>query len=105
MGSIVDKFVSELGAQLAERKVTIERHRARRASYLAEKGYDPANGARPLARVIEDQVKRPLSDELLFGKLENGGHVLVDVKDGEITFAFESKAAPTKPAKDKQLLN
>ena len=60
--------------------------------YLARKGYDPDNGARPLARVIQEEVKRPLGDELLFGELEHGGHVVVDAKDGALTFAFEPAA-------------
>jgi ATP-dependent Clp protease ATP-binding subunit ClpA len=77
MGQIVDKFVAELQAQLGERKVTLTLTSAARA-YLAEKGFDPMNGARPLGRVIQDQVKRPLTDELLFGRLVNGGAVEVD---------------------------
>ncbi len=87
MGSIVDKFIRELGAMLADKNVTISvTDRARK--HLGEKGYDPANGARPLSRVIDSDVKKPLGDELLFGRLENGGHVEVDVVDGEIKFAF-----------------
>jgi ATP-dependent Clp protease ATP-binding subunit ClpA len=89
MGQIVDKFVAELAAQLAERKVTIELTPAAR-SYLAEKGYDPMNGARPLARVIQDEVKRPLTDELLFGKLASGGKVRVDFVDGKLSFATDA---------------
>ena len=85
MGQIVDKFVKELAAQLADRKVEISLTDAARA-YLAEKGYDPMNGARPLARVIQDEVKRPLTDELLFGKLTNGGKVTVDVADKKLAF-------------------
>jgi len=77
MGSIVGKFVRELSAQLAEKKVTMDVTDAAR-EYLREKGYDPDNGARPLARVIQEELKRPLGEELLFGKLENGGHVVVD---------------------------
>jgi ATP-dependent Clp protease ATP-binding subunit ClpA len=91
MGRIVDKFVGELAAQLGERKVTIELSDDARA-YLAKKGYDPMNGARPLARVIAEEVKRPLTDELLFGKLaEGGGTVHVDAgADGDkLTFSFE----------------
>ena len=79
MKSIVGKFMKELTGQLQERKVTIELT-ATATDYLAEKGYDADNGARPLARVMQDEVKRPLGDELLFGKLEHGGHVLVDVE-------------------------
>ncbi|NUQ77630.1 MAG: ATP-dependent Clp protease ATP-binding subunit ClpA [Polyangiaceae bacterium] len=101
MGSIVDKFIRELGALLADRDVTVEvTDRAR--AYLAEKGYDPANGARPLARVIEDEVKRKLSDEILFGALENGGKAIVDF-EGEIKIAFEPKpeSARAKAEPDK----
>jgi ATP-dependent Clp protease ATP-binding subunit ClpA len=87
MGRIVDKFVGELATQLGERKVKIELSDAARA-YLAKKGYDPLNGARPLARVIADEVKRPLTDELLFGKLAAGGTVRVDAADDKLTFGF-----------------
>jgi ATP-dependent Clp protease ATP-binding subunit ClpA len=90
MRSIVGKFVRELGEQLAARSVTIALTEAA-TEYLARKGYDPDNGARPLARVMQDEVKRPLSDELLFGALENGGHVVLDTKNDELTFSFEKK--------------
>jgi ATP-dependent Clp protease ATP-binding subunit ClpA len=90
MRSIVDKFVRELGEQLAARGVTIELTEAA-AEYLAKKGYDPDNGARPLARVIQEEMKRPLGDDLLFGALENGGHVLVDAKDAKLSFSFGPK--------------
>ncbi len=79
MGSIVDKFMTELGGQLAERKVTLEVTPAAR-DYLADKGYDPDFGARPLARVIQEEVKQPLGEELLFGTLEHGGNVVVDAE-------------------------
>jgi ATP-dependent Clp protease ATP-binding subunit ClpA len=97
MGHIVDKFIKELGAMLADKNVTIEVTAAAR-KHLSEKGYDPANGARPLGRVIENEVKRPLGDELLFGKLENGGHVIVDVKDGAIAFTFRGADATAESA-------
>ncbi|MGA7122897.1 MAG: ATP-dependent Clp protease ATP-binding subunit ClpA [Polyangiaceae bacterium] len=89
MRSIVGKFIRELGEQLAARGAKIEVTDAA-TEYLAKKGYDPDNGARPLARVIEDQIKRPISEELLFGKLENGGHVVVDVatEGGEDKLVF-----------------
>jgi ATP-dependent Clp protease ATP-binding subunit ClpA len=87
MGRIVDKFITELGLQLAERKVKIELSDAARA-YLAKKGYDPMNGARPLGRVIQDEIKRPLTDEMLFGKLASGGSVRVDAADDKVTFDF-----------------
>ncbi len=87
MEQIVDKFIKELADQLAARKVTIALTPAAR-TLLAEKGYDPMNGARPLARVIQDEVKRPLTDELLFGQLASGGSVTVDAADGKLTFRF-----------------
>jgi ATP-dependent Clp protease ATP-binding subunit ClpA len=92
---IVDKFIGELSAQLAERKVTLELSQATR-DYLAKKGHDPMNGARPLARVIQEEVKRPLTDELLFGALANGGSVKVDLDGEKLTFACA--AAVAKPA-------
>jgi ATP-dependent Clp protease ATP-binding subunit ClpA len=91
MGQIVDKFVGELRGQLAERKVVLELSDAAR-THLAEKGYDPMNGARPLARVLQDEIKRPLTDELLFGKLAAGGVVRVDYVDGKVTFAYDTAA-------------
>jgi ATP-dependent Clp protease ATP-binding subunit ClpA len=90
MRSIVGKFVKELASQLAERKVTIELTNDA-TDYLARAGYDPDNGARPLARVMQEEVKRPLGDELLFGALENGGHVLVDARDGKLVFSFSPR--------------
>jgi ATP-dependent Clp protease ATP-binding subunit ClpA len=102
MLQIVDKFVTELSGQLAERKVTLALSEAARA-YLAKKGHDPMNGARPLARLIHEEVKRPLTDELLFGSLAAGGKVAVDLVDGKLTFAYT--AAPPKPAEgDKKLV-
>ena len=83
MVKIVDKMVGELRALLSSKKVTIDRTDAAR-ELLAEKGYEPAFGARPLSRVIEEEVKRRLTDELLFGHLMNGGDVTIDARDGEI---------------------
>jgi ATP-dependent Clp protease ATP-binding subunit ClpA len=80
MEKIVEKFVRELSVQLAEKGVTIELTDAAR-KLLADKGFDPAFGARPLARVLEDSVKRPLTEEILFGKLENGGTAVIDASD------------------------
>ncbi|RMF11579.1 MAG: ATP-dependent Clp protease ATP-binding subunit ClpA [Alphaproteobacteria bacterium] len=82
---IVDKFILELEVQLEERGVTIELGpEARR--WLGEKGYDPVYGARPLSRVIQEEVKKPLAEELLFGKLVKGGHVRIDFENGALTF-------------------
>ncbi|PNY80187.1 AAA family ATPase [Deinococcus koreensis] len=80
MAGVVDKFLRELGAQLAGKNVTLQVTPAARAK-LAELGYDPAMGARPLARVIEERIKRPLADQLLFGALQTGGQITVDVHE------------------------
>jgi len=93
---VVDKFVIQLEAQLADRNVTIEMTDAARG-YLAETGYDPAMGARPLARLIQDQVKKPLADELLFGKLAQGGAVKIDYKDNRIIFVYPAAAPKALP--------
>jgi ATP-dependent Clp protease ATP-binding subunit ClpA len=77
MGRVVDKFVAEVAEQLRERRVALELSGAARA-WLAEKGYDPVFGARPLARVIQTELKDRLADELLFGRLARGGRVRID---------------------------
>jgi ATP-dependent Clp protease ATP-binding subunit ClpA len=94
MRSIVGKFVRELGEQLAARSVTIALTDAA-SEYLARKGYDPDNGARPLARVMQDEIKRPISEELLFGALENGGKAFVDAaaEGGAEKLVFRYEAA------------
>ncbi len=85
--AIVDKFVRELAAQLADRRVHIEVDAAAR-DWLAERGYDPLYGARPLARVIQEHIKRPLADELLFGQLAKGGKVLITISEDRPAFRF-----------------
>jgi ATP-dependent Clp protease ATP-binding subunit ClpA len=95
MGSIVDKFMKELSGQLAEKHVTIEVTEAAR-TYLADKGYDPDFGARPLARIIQEEVKTPLGEELLFGALEKGGSVVVGVVDAEVE---DEKTGEKRPGK------
>ncbi len=89
MGNIVQKFIAELGELLADRKVEVVVDDAALA-HLADKGYDPLMGARPLARVIEDDLKAKLTDAILFGELEGGGtaHVGFDAEKGELTFTF-----------------
>ena len=87
MHLIVDKFVAELEQQLRAKKVKIQLTDGGRR-LLAELGFDPAFGARPLARVIEDKIKRALTDELLFGALEGGGKVTVDSAGGEIALRY-----------------
>jgi ATP-dependent Clp protease ATP-binding subunit ClpA len=100
IASVVDKFVKELAAQLADRRVHIEVDDEARA-WLAEKGYEPLYGARPLARVIEEHIKRPLADELLFGRLAKGGKVVVVVEHGKLAFRFlAGPALPLLPAPD-----
>ena len=79
ISKVVDKFIFELEAQLADRSVTIELSEEAK-EWLAKKGYDPKYGARPLARVIQEHIKTPLAEEVLFGKLEKGGTVEVHVK-------------------------
>jgi ATP-dependent Clp protease ATP-binding subunit ClpA len=93
MSHIVDKFIMELEAQLGDRNVTIELDEAARA-WLANKGYDPLFGARPLARVIQEHVKKPLAEELLFGKLAKGGSVSVTVKDEALSFDLTEERTP-----------
>jgi ATP-dependent Clp protease ATP-binding subunit ClpA len=106
MKSIVGKFMRELSEQLSARQVTIELTDAA-TDYLARKGYDPDNGARPLARVIEDEMKRPISEELLFGALEHGGHAVVDAtgtgEDEKLAFRYEGKIG--KPPGQTDLLD
>ena len=94
---VVDKFVLQLEAQLSDRNVTFSLTEEARG-WLATKGYDPQFGARPLARVIQDNIKKPLSDELLFGKLQKGGHVKVGLADNRLTFGIESEP-PRPPAR------
>jgi ATP-dependent Clp protease ATP-binding subunit ClpA len=84
---VVDKFIMELDAQLNEKKVFIQITPAARR-YLAEKGYDPTFGARPMARLIQTEIKRVLADEILFGKLRDGGRVEIDAADGELAFKY-----------------
>lgn len=88
---VVDKFILELEVQLSSRDITISvSHDAN--AWLAKHGYDPLYGARPLARLIQEKVKKPLADEILFGKLAKGGHVAIDLDTslGQLVFAFES---------------
>ncbi len=98
MSRVVEKFIMQLETQLGDRDVEIELTEAARA-WLAEKGYDKLYGARPLARVIQEQVKKPLAEELLFGKLAKGGTVKVDVDADKLTFVFveRSGTVPSEP--------
>jgi ATP-dependent Clp protease ATP-binding subunit ClpA len=87
---VVDKFVNEVRAQLVEKKVEIEVKDSAR-EWLCAKGFDKLYGARPMSRLIQQKIKEPLADELLFGKLEHGGTVIVEEKDGEIKLTCEPK--------------
>jgi ATP-dependent Clp protease ATP-binding subunit ClpA len=99
METIVEKFILQLEAQLAERRVAITLEPEARG-WLAEQGFDPVYGARPLARVIQTEVRDRLTDEILFGRLEGGGTVTIGMKDGALDFKFEASAPPktTVPA-------
>jgi ATP-dependent Clp protease ATP-binding subunit ClpA len=90
---VVDKFLIELEAQLHEKNVSLSATPGAR-DWLAEHGFDPLMGARPMSRVIQDKIKRALADELLFGKLINGGRVGIDVRDNELV--LDTQAEPEK---------
>ncbi len=91
IGNVVDKFLFELEGQLAEKNVTISVSPEAR-SWLAERGYDPKMGARPMARLIQEKIKKNLAEALLFGELSNGGEVHVTVAGGELEFELEGRA-------------
>jgi ATP-dependent Clp protease ATP-binding subunit ClpA len=97
METIVEKFVLELEAQLRERRVAFTLLPEAR-SYLAKKGYDPTYGARPLARLIQAEVRDPLTDEILFGRLENGGTVTIGYDGEKLTFGVDPASAPADKA-------
>ncbi|MBL8571624.1 MAG: ATP-dependent Clp protease ATP-binding subunit ClpA [Phreatobacter sp.] len=99
IGNVVEKFVLQLEAQLADRQVTIELSPDAK-DWLIERGYDEQMGARPMARVIQEYVKKPLAEDLLFGRLKNGGHVRVIVEKDEEGFpilGFDYPAGPVTP--------
>lgn len=98
MTHVVDKFIIQLEAQLSDRNVTIELTQSAREK-LSQLGYDPAMGARPLGRVIQDKIKKPLSEELLFGALVDGGLAHIDVQGDEFIFDFP-KPSPKGIAKN-----
>ena len=96
VGRVVDKFILQLELQLAEQNVDIQFDKESR-SWLADKGYDRLYGARPMGRLIQEKIKQPLAEELLFGKLADGGEVSVTMKDGKPS--FELTPAPPKAKK------
>jgi len=100
---VVDKFVLQLEAQLADRNVTIELS-DEASRWLVANGYDELMGARPMARIIQEHIKKPLADEVLFGRLKNGGHVRVVLdksEDGKEKLAFEYLEGPVTPKPEK----
>ena len=96
IGHVVDKFLIELEAQLDSKKVTMDID-AEAKVWLAEHGHDLIMGARPMARLIQDKIKKPLAEQLLFGDLQGGGHILISVRDGELVVESEEKELE-KPA-------
>jgi len=100
ISKVVEKFVFQLEAQLSDRNITIELTPGANA-WLAERGYDEKFGARPLGRVIQEHIKKPLAEEILFGKLKDGGivKVVVEEKDGDTALGFEyiKSDAPIRP--------
>jgi ATP-dependent Clp protease ATP-binding subunit ClpA len=88
---VVDKFVLNLQLQLADKGIKIDIQK-KALKYLAERGFEPKNGARPLERIINDEIKKPLADEILFGKLSKGGRVRVDLIDGKLSFVCMDKS-------------
>ena len=100
---VVEKFVLQLEAQLADRDVTIELS-DEAARWLIANGYDELMGARPMARVIQEHIKKPLADEVLFGRLKTGGHVRVVVvidEAGNSKLSFDYPDGPEKPRQEK----
>jgi ATP-dependent Clp protease ATP-binding subunit ClpA len=87
MKKVVDKFMKELKEQLIGKKVSISLSPDAR-TWLAIKGHDPRFGARPLTRLIQTEIKDVLSNEILFGRLENGGVVIIDLEDDKLTFEY-----------------
>ncbi len=100
---VVNKFIFKLESQLADRNVTIELSDLAR-KWLADRGYDRANGARPLGRIIAEHIKKPLADEVLFGKLSKGGTVHINVEKGELAFQFSKATATQTTSEDDEAL-
>jgi ATP-dependent Clp protease ATP-binding subunit ClpA len=97
IGHVVDKFIFELEAQLAEKQVALVIEPDARA-WLAEHGFDPKMGARPMARVIQENIKKPLAEEILFGRLAHGGTVRVNASVDSLTFTYETRQKAAEPA-------
>jgi ATP-dependent Clp protease ATP-binding subunit ClpA len=106
IAKVVDKFIMQLEAQLADRNVTIELSDESR-EWLVQHGYDEMMGARPMARVIQTSIKTPLADQVLFGRLKNGGIVRVVVvndEDGDAQLGFVYPSGPVLPRPDREVV-
>lgn len=101
---VVDKLIAQLEAQLTEKNVSISLSDDAR-EFLAKEGYDPAMGARPLGRVIQEKIKKPLAEELLFGDLVDGGIVRINFEDGELAFEFEQEKTDKSISEDTEKLD
>jgi ATP-dependent Clp protease ATP-binding subunit ClpA len=99
--SVVSKFIMQLEVQLGDRNITIELT-DEAADWLAKNGFDELYGARPLARTIQEHIKKPLADDILFGRLTRGGHVKVELKDGKIVFDVTPATGAAAKAKEKE---
>jgi ATP-dependent Clp protease ATP-binding subunit ClpA len=102
MEKVVDKFIRELNGQLGLKKIHLtitDRVRI----WLAEKGYDPQYGARPLARVIQTEIKDALSDEILFGRMQKGGEVGIDLKNDKLVFKYGTIERKTRQSRSRKV--
>jgi ATP-dependent Clp protease ATP-binding subunit ClpA len=101
MKLIVSRHIDELNDQLADKKITVTCLQKAR-EFLAKEGYDPKMGARPMARLIQDKIKKPLSKQILFGDLQDGGRVKIGVQQGELSLTVTpaKKATPTPTVSD-----
>jgi len=94
---VVDKFMFELETQLAEKRVSVVLE-PRAREWLAIHGFDPQMGARPMSRVIQEKIKKPLAEEILFGRLSGGGVARIGVEGDELSFAVEGVVEAAEPA-------
>jgi ATP-dependent Clp protease ATP-binding subunit ClpA len=93
MGKVVDKFMNELKAQLSVKKVMMDLSSKAR-TWLAKNGHNPRFGARPLTRLIQTEIKDILSDEILFGQLEKGGDIFIDIENDKLAFDYTGSLMP-----------
>ena len=103
MRRVADKFLDLLAKQLSEKKITLDVAFSAK-EWLIKKGFDDKNGARPLARVIQEYIKKPLAEEMLFGQLTKGGRVRISAKDGKLLVVCRPPLAPRKSTKTEEEL-